>query len=170
MLRVEGNIEEAMAICRRCIGEFPRNGQAYVTLAGVYLSKGQRDDAIAQLEEAVSRDRRCYSGYRLLADQYSETNQLDRALSLLQHILTFKPNDHSVQQQIATLQQRGAEAAQSQPGTKTQAKPETDVIDLSNMAADYQPVRHQTPQQLQKAAPASQSGTLSIAAENRPHP
>ena len=42
LARQAGNSEEAEDICRRCIKEFPRNGQAYVILAEIEAARGAR--------------------------------------------------------------------------------------------------------------------------------
>lgn len=143
MLRMDGDNDEAEAICRRCISEFPRNGQAYVTLASIYLRSDQRDQAIEMLEKAVAQDRRCYGGYRMLADQYVELGRSDRALDLLQHVLTFKPNDTSVQKQVADLERMVPEQAVA---TATEAPPD------------------ESPLQVDAAEPREDSGVIDLSA------
>lgn len=95
--RLNGNGAEADTVCRKCIREFPRNGQAYVILAELQLAAGSRSEAQTLLHTAIERDARCYAGYRLLADLLVDgkdvPKDVPKAIWLLQQILTFKPND-----------------------------------------------------------------------------
>ena len=100
LVRVGGDIAGAEQVCRRCIKEFPRNGQAYVILAEIELANGRKDEAIKNLLTAVERDNRSYTAHRMLADHYLETAHPLQALQHLRQILTFKPNDPNVLQKI----------------------------------------------------------------------
>jgi predicted regulator of Ras-like GTPase activity (Roadblock/LC7/MglB family) len=100
LVRLGGDIAGAEQVCRRCIKEFPRNGQAYVILAEIELANGRKDEAIKNLLTAVERDSRSYTAHRMLADHYIETSRPPQALQHLRQILSFKPNDTSVLQKI----------------------------------------------------------------------
>ncbi len=100
LVRLGGNIAGAEQVCRRCIKEFPRNGQAYVILAEIELANGRKDEAIKNLLTAVERDNRSYTAHRMLADHYIDSARPPQALQHLRQILTFKPNDPAVLQKI----------------------------------------------------------------------
>lgn len=115
LARLNGNVLDAEQICTRCIREFPRNGQAYVTLAEISLAAGKREDAIKHLQNAVERDSRSYSGHRMLADLYVENRDIPHALHHLKQILTFKPNDPPVVQRIGQLNSQMSGAPTNAP-------------------------------------------------------
>ncbi len=108
--RLNGNGAEADTVCRKCIREFPRNGQAYVILAELQLAAGSRSEAQTLLHTAIERDARCYAGYRLLADLLVDgkdvPKDVPKAIWLLQQILTFKPNDPTVMAHISELERQ----------------------------------------------------------------
>jgi predicted regulator of Ras-like GTPase activity (Roadblock/LC7/MglB family) len=106
LIRLNGDVPGAEQICRRCIKEFPRNGQAYVILAEIEFSDGRKNEAIQDLRSAVEHDTRSYAAHRMLADVHAETGALPQALQHLRHILTFKANDPAVLQRIEQLSQR----------------------------------------------------------------
>jgi predicted regulator of Ras-like GTPase activity (Roadblock/LC7/MglB family) len=104
LARLNGGAAEAMAICQRCIKEFPRNGQSYVILAEIALTEGRKADAISLLKDAVERDVRSYSGHRMLADHYEEAQDYANALRHLKMIQAFRPADAGVLDKIKRLQ------------------------------------------------------------------
>lgn len=103
LVRLGGDIAGAEQVCRRCIKEFPRNGQAYVILAEIELANGRKDEAIKNLLTAVERDNRSYTAHRMLADHYIDCARPPQALQHLRQILTFKPNDPAVLQKIEQI-------------------------------------------------------------------
>ena len=128
LVRVGGDIAGAEQVCRRCIKEFPRNGQAYVILAEIELANGRKDESVKNLLTAVERDNRSYTAHRMLADYYLETAHPQQALQHLRQILTFKPNDPTVLQKI--------EHVTGKPLTATVIR---QVAGASNQAAPAQP-------------------------------
>jgi predicted regulator of Ras-like GTPase activity (Roadblock/LC7/MglB family) len=113
--RLSGNMDEATELCLRCIHEFPRNGQAYVILAGIHLSTDRRDMAHDILERGVKQDRRSYSGLRMLSDLYADAGQYSRSIDCLQQILTFKRNDESVRRRLEEVNRVRQERGESGP-------------------------------------------------------
>lgn len=106
LIRLNGDVPGAEQICRRCIKEFPRNGQAYVILAEIEFSDGRKNEAIQDLRTAVERDTRSYAAHRMLADFCADTGAIPQALQHLRQILTFKANDPAVLQRIEQLSQK----------------------------------------------------------------
>jgi predicted regulator of Ras-like GTPase activity (Roadblock/LC7/MglB family) len=133
LARVGGDIAGAEQVCRRCIKEFPRNGQAYVILAEIELANGHKAEAIKNLLTAVERDNRSYTAHRMLADHYIETNHALQALQHLRQILTFKPNDPAVLQKIeqvtgkpptaSVIRQVAGSSNQAAPGRPSEPTP-----------------------------------------------
>jgi predicted regulator of Ras-like GTPase activity (Roadblock/LC7/MglB family) len=133
LVRLAGDIAGAEAVCRRCIKEFPRNGQAYVILAEIEIANGRKDEAVKNLLTAVERDSRSYAAHRMLADHYIETARAPQALQHLRQILTFKPSDPAVLQKIEQItgkpptasltRQVAGSANQSAPGRPSEPTP-----------------------------------------------
>jgi predicted regulator of Ras-like GTPase activity (Roadblock/LC7/MglB family) len=103
LVRLGGDHAGAEQVCRRCIKEFPRNGQAYVILAEIELANGRKEEAIKNLLTAVERDNRSYAAHRMLADHYIAVARPPQALQHLRQILTFKPNDPAVLKKIEQI-------------------------------------------------------------------
>jgi predicted regulator of Ras-like GTPase activity (Roadblock/LC7/MglB family) len=151
LLRVSGDAERAEAVCRRCIKEFPRNGQAYVLQANVEVGRGQRGEAVRLLREGIANDPRCYGGLRMLAELCVEDRELDQAVGLLQRILEFRPQDEQVRSRVGELQQRLAGGFNQNEAPKPAAaetSTDEDTIDLSQMGSlttATRPTRRPTP-------------------------
>jgi predicted regulator of Ras-like GTPase activity (Roadblock/LC7/MglB family) len=112
LARTNGSDGEAEDVCRRCIREFPRNGQAYVILAEIELAKGKKQEALQLLHTGIERDPRSYSGHKVLAEMLLEGGDAATAAGHLRQILTFKPNDPSVTARLAEVEKaHGVKAA-----------------------------------------------------------
>jgi predicted regulator of Ras-like GTPase activity (Roadblock/LC7/MglB family) len=103
LVRLGGDNAGAEQVCRRCIKEFPRNGQAYVILAEIEFANGRKDEGVKNLLTAVERDNRSYAAHRMLADHYIDTARPPQAVQHLRQILTFKPNDPAVLKKIEQI-------------------------------------------------------------------
>ena len=100
LARQAGDEAEAEVVCRRCIREFPRSGQAYVILAELKSHQNKRAEAIHLLQQGIEKDPRSYAAHRLMADL---SDNKEQALRHLRQILTFKPNDPATTQRIVEL-------------------------------------------------------------------
>jgi predicted regulator of Ras-like GTPase activity (Roadblock/LC7/MglB family) len=126
LMRLGGDAAGAEQACRRCIKEFPRNGQAYVILAEIEMVNGKKEDAVKNLVTAVERDSRSYTAHRMLADYYAASGKTPQALTHLRQILTFKANDPGVLQKIEQLTGKpgtGGINRQAVAGGRNQAAP-----------------------------------------------
>ncbi len=104
LARNAGGNDEAEQVCRRCMKEFPRNGQAYVILAEIESSRGKRDDALKLLQTGIERDPRSVNGYMLLADMMVFDKDVPKAIANLRQVLAIKPNDAAATAKIAELE------------------------------------------------------------------
>ena len=105
LLHREGDHDGAEQICRRCIKEFPRKGDAYVILARIMLSRQQRAKALELLQQGVDTDPRCPEGLLLLADLSQEDGDQAMATTCLERLLVLKPNDEALAKRLADLRQ-----------------------------------------------------------------
>ncbi len=113
--RLAGDDGEAERVCRKCIKEFPRNGQAYVILAEIRLAQNKKPDAVQLLQIGIERDPRSYTAHRLMADLLVADGAKDQALAHLRQILTFKPSDPAVSARIVELEGKPGKAADTAP-------------------------------------------------------
>ena len=100
LVRQAGDEVGAEAVCRRCIKEFPRSGQAYVILAELKSGQNKKAEAIHLLQQGLEKDPRSYAAHRLMADL---ADNREVTLHHLRQILTFKPNDPATVQRITEL-------------------------------------------------------------------
>ena len=100
LVRQAGDEVGAEAVCRRCIKEFPRSGQAYVILAELKSVQNKKAEAIHLLQQGLDKDPRSYAAHRLMADL---ADSRDVSLHHLRQILSFKPNDPATVQRITEL-------------------------------------------------------------------
>ncbi len=100
LARQAGDEIQAETVCRRCIKEFPRSGQAYVILAEIKSAQNKKAEAIHLLLQGIEKDPRSYAAHRLMADL---SDNRDQALHHLRQILGFKPNDPATVQRITEL-------------------------------------------------------------------
>ncbi len=100
LARQAGDDADAEAVCRRCIREFPRSGQAYVIIAELKTQQNKKAEAIHLLQQGIEKDPRSYAAHRLMADL---ADSKDQALHHLKQILSFKPNDPATIQRITEL-------------------------------------------------------------------
>ncbi|GDY13272.1 hypothetical protein LBMAG53_21500 [Planctomycetota bacterium] len=120
LARMAGDHAEAERACRRCIKEFPRNGQAYLILAEMALAGSKRDEAVQLVGTAIEKDPRSYTAHKMMADFLIQDGNLPQALAHLRQILTFKPGDPVITQRVAELDKN---APPGQPKTQTITKP-----------------------------------------------
>lgn len=100
LARQAGDDTEAETVCRRCIREFPRSGQAYVILAEIKSAQNKKAEAIHLLQQGIEKDPRSYAAHHLMADL---SDSKDQALHHLRQILQFKPNDPATVQRITEM-------------------------------------------------------------------
>jgi predicted regulator of Ras-like GTPase activity (Roadblock/LC7/MglB family) len=100
LARQAGDGAEAEAVCRRCVKEFPRSGQAYVILAELKSAQGKKTEAVQLLLQGIDKDPRSYAAHRLMADL---ADSKDLAIHHLRQILGFKPGDAPTIQRITEL-------------------------------------------------------------------
>jgi predicted regulator of Ras-like GTPase activity (Roadblock/LC7/MglB family) len=145
LMRLGGDVTGAAQACRRCIKEFPRNGQAYVILAEIEMNSGKKEDAVKNLITAVERDPRSYTAHRMLADYYAGAGKTSQALQHLRLILAFKANDPLVMQKIEQMTGKPGSGAPAAPpaspahGAGT-ARSSTTVMSVTQPAKTSEPL------------------------------
>ena len=151
LMRLGGDVAGAAQACRRCIKEFPRNGQAYVILAEIEMTGGKKEDAVKNQITAVERDPRSYTAHRMLAEYYAVSGKVSQALQHLRLILTFKANDPLVMQKIEQLTGKPGSAATAAPantpasGSPTLTRASPTVISVTQPAKGSEPLPFNPP-------------------------
>lgn len=79
LLEKQGDPTGASAVYAQCIRDFPEDAVARARLATLYLGTGQLDDAWRLAREALVREPRTVSAYRVLARVALQRNDLDLA-------------------------------------------------------------------------------------------
>lgn len=104
LARDAGSVTEAQDICKRCMREFPRNGQAYVILAEIEIERGAKDEGLKLLQAAIERDARSVPAHLMLANLEAGEKDFGKALVHLKHALSLKPNDQHIAARIAQIE------------------------------------------------------------------
>lgn len=133
LLHREGDHDGAEQICRRCIKEFPRKGDAYVILARIMLSRQQRAKAMELLQQGVDADPRCPDGLLLLADLSQEDGNQTQATSCLERLLALKPNDEALAKRLADLRQ--ARPANASGDDVIDLRTDSETVDLTRFSS-----------------------------------
>lgn len=141
LARQAGDDTEAETVCRRCIREFPRSGQAYVILAEIKSAQNKKAEAIHLLQQGIEKDPRSYAAHHLMADL---SDSKDQALHHLRQILQFKPNDPATVQRITEMggtvpsgtTARHKTISVSAPPSGPAAAPRPSVVPRPTVAAD----------------------------------
>src|SRR5262249_51322720 len=79
---------------------------AYCQAARQNLTSGQYDQAIGQLQTAISRDPRCFEAYELLGWAYLQRGQNDQAVQALSTAVGLQPNYAPVRINLANAIER----------------------------------------------------------------
>ncbi|MHC5068557.1 MAG: tetratricopeptide repeat protein [Planctomycetota bacterium] len=158
LLLAAGDAGEARALCQRCMRSFPRNGQAYVTLATIEHSIGNGEAATKLLNDAISQDPRCLAAYIQLADVAEQAGDHLRAIDMLRQATALRPRDQALSERLARLQAQVTAATSSEASASTtdsDSDSDTDIVDLSNWQQDQRtrssallvppPAAHQPP-------------------------
>jgi len=114
LLREAGALDDAQRICNRCAKEFPRNGRAFVILAGIHKDRGDQNAGVSELERAINGDPRSIEARCMLADCYAEAGRGGEAAAQLQQAQALRPDDPEIKQRLAHLNAGGG-AAEPQP-------------------------------------------------------
>ena len=104
LLHLAKQEEDAEAVCRKCIKEFPRNSQVYALLADIQLGTGRKADAAESLRAALQRDGRNYAAARMYADYLAENRDIPGAVAQLKQVLAFRAGDPAVVKRISELE------------------------------------------------------------------
>ena len=104
----QGKIEEAIAECKKAIQLDPEFGNPYNDIGAYLIEKGEHDEAISWLEQAIRAKR--YESYHYphynLGRVYMAKDMLNRARECFERALAIAPNYDLAKQAIEQVRRR----------------------------------------------------------------
>lgn len=117
--RKEGNLEEALKVCKKGLEKHPSNTSARVVLGRIYQGQGKTQEAANELKKVLELDSDNLMAHSLLGSIYMEKGDHQAAIEEYQKILTLNPDDEEIQ---TTLKQAIEKAAGDTKGTSSSKK------------------------------------------------
>ena len=93
LYRKAGRNRDAIALCRDGLGRYPHYTTARLILAKAYLSEGNQEGALAELDRVATQSPNDAQAHRLLADLHRRRGDLDRAARHLERVVALDPSD-----------------------------------------------------------------------------
>jgi tetratricopeptide (TPR) repeat protein len=127
--RKQGNLQEALNVCKKGLEKNPANTNARVVLGRVYKEQGKIEDAAAELKKVLEVDPENLMAHSSLGAIYMEKNDYQAAIEEYQEILTLNPDDEETQTSLkkaierAAGEQKAAKSPKKEPGVGIEKKP-----------------------------------------------
>ncbi|MBI4591398.1 MAG: tetratricopeptide repeat protein [Candidatus Rokubacteria bacterium] len=110
LYRKAGRTGEAIALCRDGLGRYPHYATARLILAKAYLTEGNAEGALEELNRVVVQSPDDVQAHRLLADVYRRSGDLDLAARHLDRVVALDPADREAARLRDLLGSGGAPA------------------------------------------------------------
>lgn len=114
--RKQGNLEEALATCRKGLEKHPNHTSARVVLGRVYQQQGKIDAAAAEFKKAIEIDAENMTAHTLLGALYLDRDDHQAAIEEFQKVLVLNPDDEEAQKGLKKAIEKAA-------GERKQPKP-----------------------------------------------
>ncbi len=108
LYRKAGRNRDAITLCRDGLRRYPHYTTARLILAKAYLSDGDQEGALGELNQVVAQSPNDLQAHRLLADLYRRRGDLDRAARHLERVVTLDPADREAARLRDLLKSGGA--------------------------------------------------------------
>lgn len=102
--RQNGNLQQALQICRQGLNLHPNFAGGWLQLAKVYSDRGEISKAIGALKKAVALAPENIQAHNLLADLYLTQKQPKESLKAFKMVLLLNPNDSRARKTIERLE------------------------------------------------------------------
>lgn len=117
--RREGNLEEALKVCKRGLEKHPSYTSARVVFGRILQDKGNHEEAAAEFKKVLDADPENLMAHSLMGSIYVSKGDFQAAIEEYQKILTLNPDDEETQ---ASLKQAIEKAAGEQKKQKPAKK------------------------------------------------
>ena len=160
-LRKAGDLDEAIAVCRKGLEKHPSYPSAHLTLGRALFDKGELDDARTELESVLRGAADNILASRLLGECLEGLGAVPEAIAQYKTTLLIAPGEPHVVERLANLE-AGGEPSKPQVAQPPAEEPPAEPAPREAPAAAREPseVAEQpasaSPQAPPKAAPASE--------------
>ena len=119
--RKQGNLAEALQVCRKGLEKHPNNTSGRVVLGRVYREQGKADAAVSEFKKVLELDPENLMAHSFLGSVYLEKGDHQAAIEEYQKILTLNPDDEETQTALkqaienAAGEAKGAKPAKKEP-------------------------------------------------------
>jgi predicted regulator of Ras-like GTPase activity (Roadblock/LC7/MglB family) len=107
--------DAAGEVCRRGERSYPDYGGLWYIKGKIALARENLNEALQNLEKAVSLDEYNYNAMQLLADAYLDSGQIEKSRQALEKIRFFAPNDEKIVEKLANLNSKKTDVSASSP-------------------------------------------------------
>lgn len=122
--RKNGDLDEALKVCKKGLEKHPSNASARIVLGRIYVDQSKTAEAIQEFEKILELDPENMMAHSLLGSVYIKKGDYQAAIDEYQKILSLNPDDEEIQ---AFLKKAIEQAASAQkPGAETKSKPVTE--------------------------------------------
>ncbi len=106
--RKQGNIEEALDICKKGLEKHPSYTSARVVLGRIFQEKGKTDEAVSEFKKVLEVDSENLMAHSLLGSIFMVKNDYQAAIEEYQKILTLNPDDEETQTSLKQAIEKAA--------------------------------------------------------------
>ena len=131
--RKQGNLEEALRVCKKGLEKHPAYTSARVVLGRIYQDKTNIDDAAAEFKKVLELDPENLMAHSLLGSIFMGKKDFQAAIEEYQKILTLNPDDEETQ---SSLKHAIEKAAGEQKNTKSNTKKEEVTAERKSQAKE----------------------------------
>src|SRR5579883_164861 len=111
--RKEGNLEEALKLCKKGLEKHPNNTSARVVLGRVFQGQGKIQEAANELKKVLELDPDNLMAHSLLGSIYMEKGDHQAAIEEYQRTLTLNPDDEETQTALKQAIEKAAGESKS---------------------------------------------------------
>lgn len=126
--RKNGNLHQALQICRQGLNLHPNFGGGWLQLAKIYSDQNEISKAIGALKKAVALAPENIHAHNLLADLYLTQKQPKESLKAFKMVLLLNPNDSRARKTIERLESLTADEYSNET-FQIDASPALEIID-----------------------------------------
>lgn len=117
--RKQGNLQEALSVCKKGLEKHPSNTSARVVLGRIFKEQGKVEDAASEFRKVLEVDPENLMAHSSLGSIFMDKNDYQAAIEEYQKILTLNPDDEETQ---SSLKQAIERAAGDHKSEKTRKK------------------------------------------------
>lgn len=121
--RKQGNLQEALSVCKKGLEKHPSNTSARVVLGRIFKEQGKIEDAASEFRKVLEVDPENLMAHSSLGAIFMDKNDYQAAIEEYQKILTLNPDDEETQSSLKQAIERAAGDHKSEKVPKKEPSP-----------------------------------------------